>query len=99
MSVKRYRFYLITLLLFHKNKSEIEFSLEDIGENAYDITQLAINYTKQQNKGINYLKAILNNWSKEKLKQLNKHKKSYRLINAKQNNNKSRRKNSFWKTS
>lgn len=85
------------ITISQKTKSEIEFSLEDIGENAYDITQLAINYTKQQNKGINYLKAILNNWSKEKVKTVEQaqEKLSPNQRKTKQQQ-KSEEKNSFW---
>ncbi|AVH47423.1 DnaD domain protein [Staphylococcus haemolyticus] len=85
------------ITISQKTKSEIEFSLEDIGENAYDITQLAINYTKQQNKGINYLKAILNNWSKEKVKTVEQaqEKLSPNQRKTKQQQ-KTEEKNSFW---
>ena len=47
--------------------SDIEQSLEVIGDNAYPITEIVIEYTQNQNKGVGYLSGILFNFTKEKI--------------------------------
>ena len=44
---------------------EIEELIKDLGNEALDIVKVATDYTRDNNKGINYLIKVLNNWVKE----------------------------------
>lgn len=44
---------------------EIEELVKDLGSNSLDIVKVATEYTKDNNKGINYLIKVLTNWIKE----------------------------------
>lgn len=44
---------------------EIEYEINLIKDDAYEITKIAVNYCKEKNKGIPYLISILKNWNKE----------------------------------
>lgn len=52
--------------------SDIEQSLEMIGDNAYPITEIVIEYTQNQNKGVGYLSGILFNFSKRDINTIEK---------------------------
>lgn len=52
--------------------SDIEQSLEVIGDNAYPITEIVIEYTQNQNKGVGYLSGILFNFSKRDINTIEK---------------------------
>ncbi|EIE3630784.1 helix-turn-helix domain-containing protein [Staphylococcus pseudintermedius] len=47
---------------------ELEQAIESFESNKMEIVQVAIDYCKQNNKGINYLIKVLDNWSKEGIK-------------------------------
>lgn len=47
---------------------ELEQAIESFESNKVEIVQVAIDYCKQNNKGINYLIKVLDNWSKEGIK-------------------------------
>lgn len=47
---------------------ELEQVIESFKSNKIEIVQIAIDYCKQNNKGINYLIKVLENWSKEGIK-------------------------------
>ena len=44
---------------------EIEYEIDLIKDDAYEITKIAVDYCKEKNKGIPYLISILKNWNKE----------------------------------
>ncbi|PTG00710.1 DnaD domain protein, partial [Staphylococcus chromogenes] len=44
---------------------QLENEIESFKEDKLEIVELAINYCKENNKGINYLIKILENWNKE----------------------------------
>lgn len=44
---------------------EIEYEINLIKGDAYEITKIAVNYCKEKKKGIPYLISILKNWNKE----------------------------------
>ena len=44
---------------------EIEYEINMIKDDAYEITKIAVDYCKEKNKGIPYLISILKNWNKE----------------------------------
>lgn len=44
---------------------EIEYEINLIKDDAYEITKIAVDYCKEKNKGIPYLISILKNWNKE----------------------------------
>ncbi len=44
---------------------EIEYEINLIKDDAYEITKIAVNYCKEKNKGIPYLISILKNWNKK----------------------------------
>lgn len=44
---------------------EIEYEINLIKDDAYEITKVAVDYCKEKNKGIPYLITILKNWNKE----------------------------------
>ncbi|MDK9845200.1 MULTISPECIES: DnaD domain protein [Staphylococcus] len=44
---------------------EIEYEINMIKDDAYEITKIAVDYCKENNKGIPYLISILKNWNKE----------------------------------
>ena len=44
---------------------EIEYEINLIKADAYEITKVAVDYCKEKNKGIPYLISILKNWNKE----------------------------------
>lgn len=44
---------------------EIEYEINLIKDDAYEITKVAVDYCKEKNKGIPYLISILKNWNKE----------------------------------
>lgn len=44
---------------------EIEYEINLIKDNAYEITKVAVDYCKEKGKGITYLISILKNWNKE----------------------------------
>ncbi|PAK63245.1 hypothetical protein B9K00_12380 [Staphylococcus caprae] len=44
---------------------QLEYILNDFKDNQVDIVTVATNYCKENNKGINYLIKVLENWSKE----------------------------------
>ena len=44
---------------------EIEYEVNLIKDDAYEITKIAVDYCKEKNKGIPYLISILKNWNKE----------------------------------
>lgn len=44
---------------------EIEYEVNLIKDDAYEITKVAVDYCKEKNKGIPYLISILKNWNKE----------------------------------
>lgn len=46
---------------------QLEQSIESFKENKTDIVKVAINYCKENNKGVNYLIKVLDNWSKENI--------------------------------
>ncbi len=74
--------------------SDIEQSLEVIGDNAYPITEIVIEYTKNQNKGVGYLSGILFNFKKEKITTVEQAKQSLKpRTNKKQ---KQQEKSNFW---
>ncbi|EGQ3451922.1 DnaD domain protein [Staphylococcus pseudintermedius] len=47
---------------------ELEQAIESFESNKVEIVQVAIDYCKQNNKGINYLIKVLDNWGKEGIK-------------------------------
>ncbi|ELD8070076.1 helix-turn-helix domain-containing protein [Staphylococcus pseudintermedius] len=47
---------------------ELEQAIESFESNKMEIVQVAIDYCKQNGKGINYLIKVLDNWSKEDIK-------------------------------
>lgn len=47
---------------------QLEQVIESFKSNKIEIVQIAIDYCKQNNKGINYLIKVLENWSKEGIK-------------------------------
>ncbi|NCJ14464.1 DnaD domain protein [Staphylococcus pseudintermedius] len=47
---------------------QLEQCIESFKDNKSEIVQVAIDYCKQNNKGINYLIKVLENWSKEGVK-------------------------------
>ncbi len=73
---------------------DIEQSLEKIGDNTYPITELVIEYTQKQNKGIGYLSGTLFNFSKENINTLEKAKEELKPKKTKQQ--KQREKSNFW---
>lgn len=44
---------------------EIEYEINLIKDDSYEITKVAVDYCKEKNKGIPYLITILKNWNKE----------------------------------
>lgn len=46
---------------------QLEQSIESFKENKTDIVKVAINYCRENNKGVNYLIKVLDNWSKENI--------------------------------
>lgn len=44
---------------------EIEYEINMIKDDAYEITKIAVDYCKEKNKGIPYLISILKDWNKE----------------------------------
>ncbi|EGQ2856977.1 DnaD domain protein, partial [Staphylococcus pseudintermedius] len=47
---------------------ELEQAIESFESNKMEIVQVAIDYCKQNNKGINYLIKVLENWNKDGIK-------------------------------
>lgn len=43
----------------------LDYEINLIKDNAYEITKIAVDYCKEKNKGIPYLISILKNWNKE----------------------------------
>lgn len=46
---------------------EIEYEINLIKDDVYEITKIAVDYCKEKNKGIPYLISILKNWNKESI--------------------------------
>ena len=46
---------------------EIEYEINMIKDDAYEITKIAVDYCKEKNKGIPYLISILKDWNKESI--------------------------------
>ncbi|MDE4961601.1 DnaD domain protein, partial [Francisella tularensis subsp. holarctica] len=44
---------------------QLEYILNDFKDNKLDIVTVATDYCKENNKGINYLIKVLENWNKE----------------------------------
>ncbi|ANK37590.1 hypothetical protein AOB58_788 [Staphylococcus sp. AntiMn-1] len=51
---------------------EIEYEINLIKDDAYEITKIAVDYCKEKNKGIPYLISILKNWNKEGINTIEK---------------------------
>lgn len=66
---------------------EIEHLVNDLGNEALDIVKVATNYTRDNNKGINYLIKVLTNWSKEEVDTKEKAENKVKPKNLKQPNN------------
>ncbi|MCY1583312.1 helix-turn-helix domain-containing protein [Staphylococcus pettenkoferi] len=73
---------------------DIEQSLEKIGDDAYPITEIVIEYTKNQNKDVKYLSGILFNFKKEKITTVEQAKQSLKPRKTKQQ--KQQEKSNFW---
>lgn len=63
---------------------EIEYEINLIKDNAYEITKVAVDYCKEKNKGIPYLVSILKNWNKEGIDTVDKAKAKVEPKNRKQ---------------
>lgn len=46
----------------------IEYSIDDIGEQADEVVKIAVDYTKEKGSHVGYLIQVLNNWAKENVK-------------------------------
>lgn len=73
---------------------DIEQSLEKIGDNAYPVTELVIEYTQKQNKGVGYLSGTLFNFSKKDINTIEKAKEELKTKKTKQQ--KQQEKSNFW---
>ncbi|APD19778.1 phage replisome organizer N-terminal domain-containing protein [Staphylococcus pseudintermedius] len=47
---------------------QIGYAVDDIGVNADEVVQVAVDYTKEKGGHVGYLIAVLNNWAKENVK-------------------------------
>ncbi|MEN2006952.1 DnaD domain protein [Staphylococcus haemolyticus] len=66
---------------------ELEDELNLIKENKLEITEVAINYCKQNKKGINYLIKVLRNWNNENIDTKEKAQAKIKPKNTKQHDN------------
>lgn len=63
--------YIITFLdnnITPIQMEQIGYVVDDIGSNAYEVVQVAVDYTKSKKGHVGYLIAVLNNWAKENVK-------------------------------
>ncbi|MCD8921662.1 DnaD domain protein [Staphylococcus gallinarum] len=63
---------------------EIEYEINLMKDNAYEITKVAVDYCKEKNKGIPYLVSILKNWNKEGIDTVDKAEAKIKPKNRKQ---------------
>ena len=66
---------------------EIEELIKDLGNEALDIIKVATDYTRDNNKGINYLIKVLTNWIKEDVDTKEKAENKVKPKNKKQSSN------------
>lgn len=66
---------------------EIEELIKDLGNEALDIVKVATDYTRDNNKGINYLIKVLTNWIKEDVDTKEKAENKVKSKNKKQSRN------------
>ncbi|AYU54654.1 DnaD domain protein [Staphylococcus debuckii] len=66
---------------------EIEELIKDLGNEALDIVKVATDYTRDNNKGINYLIKVLTNWIKEGVDTKEKAENKVKPKTKKQNSN------------
>lgn len=66
---------------------EIEELIKDLGNEALDIVKVATDYTRDNNKGINYLIKVLTNWIKEDVDTKEKAENKVKPKNKKQSSN------------
>lgn len=66
---------------------EIEELIKDLGNEALDIVKVATDYTRDNNKGINYLIKVLTNWIKEDVDTKEKAENKVKPKTKKQNGN------------
>ncbi|SUM69865.1 DnaD domain protein [Staphylococcus nepalensis] len=51
---------------------ELEYEINLIKNDAYEIVKIAVDYSKKNNKGINYLIKVIKNWNKEDINTIEK---------------------------
>lgn len=51
---------------------ELEYEINLIKNDAYEIVKIAVDYSKKNNKGINYLIKVIKNWNKEDIDTIEK---------------------------
>lgn len=51
---------------------EMEYEINLIKNDAYEIVKIAVDYSKKNNKGINYLIKVIKNWNKEDINTIEK---------------------------
>lgn len=64
---------------------ELEYEINLIKNDAYEIVKIAVDYSKKNNKGINYLIKVIKNWNKEDINTIEKAKAKVAPKQRKQN--------------